>query len=627
MLGHQPSFRHFLYTAVANIATLIFVVIGTILIVALAQGYRYDVASGEVSLSGLLRVESRPVTAEVFIDGQSTDERTSYKETIPEGSYNVELVADGYRTWQKDVQIRGGLVEWLRYPRLIPETLVAESVLAQPATQELSFSPDGQFAVRGTAQELALLDLTNPSAQQQPINLTVGPDSSIQSILWNSNGSAALIVIAGEQPSFVIFEPESLKVTDVTKVLSSFTPVALLEDQIIGRRGANDLWAVPINGETVSPLAASATAFSTSQNYTVWVEDGVISLWDGEQIVAIEDVIRYPRLIPETLVAESVLAQPATQELSFSPDGQFAVRGTAQELALLDLTNPSAQQQPINLTVGPDSSIQSILWNSNGSAALIVIAGEQPSFVIFEPESLKVTDVTKVLSSFTPVALLEDQIIGRRGANDLWAVPINGETVSPLAASATAFSTSQNYTVWVEDGVISLWDGEQIVAIEDVIEATPTEIDIFEFESKQYIAGMTDEGGFIIRDVLGKQSVRDLPAATDYIEASRNGHYALFETTTGYNTVDLDQNTVHQFTFDQEAANIRWADDFSLLAEVGEAHVLLEFDGGNQEVVTTALDASDVVLSQSGRSAYVVSEIAGSNSTVLDQISLIVQDN
>ncbi|HIO87617.1 TPA: PEGA domain-containing protein, partial [Candidatus Saccharibacteria bacterium] len=144
MLGHQPSFRHFLYTAVANIATLIFVVIGTILIVALAQGYRYDVASGEVSLSGLLRVESRPVTAEVFIDGQSTDERTSYKETIPEGSYNVELVADGYRTWQKDVQIRGGLVEWLRYPRLIPETLVAESVLAQPATQELSFSPDGQ---------------------------------------------------------------------------------------------------------------------------------------------------------------------------------------------------------------------------------------------------------------------------------------------------------------------------------------------------------------------------------------------------------------------------------------------------------------------------------------------------
>ena len=293
MLGHQPSFKHYLYVAVSNIVTLVFVAVGTFLIVALAQGYRYDVASGEVSLSGLLRVESNPITAEVFIDGESTNERTSYKETIDEGLHSVELRADGYRTWQKDVQIRGGLVEWLRYPRLLPQELKQEAVLAQKISQELTFGPNGRYALRGSAPQLEVLDLTNSSSAPRKVTVPGGEESQLSSVLWSDSASSALLTIKNNTTNqYYVLNASNGELINITEALENFTPLALMEDVVLAKRATNDLWVVDYNSaeSTVRPLSASVSVYANDQHSVVWQDENGMFIWDGEQNIEVETI-------------------------------------------------------------------------------------------------------------------------------------------------------------------------------------------------------------------------------------------------------------------------------------------------------------------------------------------------
>jgi len=90
--------------ALIAFATLIFVLLTTFIIGALARGYRFDFTKKELKSTGLLVANSIPNGAQVWIDNKL---KTATDQTIPlpPGQYKVEIKKPGYSPWKKNPQI------------------------------------------------------------------------------------------------------------------------------------------------------------------------------------------------------------------------------------------------------------------------------------------------------------------------------------------------------------------------------------------------------------------------------------------------------------------------------------------------------------------------------------------
>lgn len=103
--------------------------IGAMVLLYAAYGYGVD-RSGNVFQNALVFLASTPDGAEVNIKNQSGSysqtTTTSTRLVLPGDDYNFELLKQGYRTWSRNVSLRGGQVERLVYPFLFPNDLVTK---------------------------------------------------------------------------------------------------------------------------------------------------------------------------------------------------------------------------------------------------------------------------------------------------------------------------------------------------------------------------------------------------------------------------------------------------------------------------------------------------------------------
>lgn len=134
--------------ALYTLLTAILIGVGSYFAIQYAQGNYRLTNQGYVAESGLLSANSFPTGAQVIVDGKlatATDD-TLYLEP---GTYEVEIVKDGFSPWKKTLQIEKKLVRQTNAllfpsaPSLTPLTFTGVS--------NVSPSPDGQKLVYYTA--------------------------------------------------------------------------------------------------------------------------------------------------------------------------------------------------------------------------------------------------------------------------------------------------------------------------------------------------------------------------------------------------------------------------------------------------------------------------------------------
>lgn len=149
-------------------------VIGLVtLLIFFTLGYRYNQNEGVVQ-TGLVQFGSKPSGAQVTIDGQNFDARTPSKASLEAGSHTIAMQRDGYRQWQKSIDVVGGAVLWLNYARLIPTELEPENVADFSTVSSTAVSPDAKWmlvAEDPTKATLQLIDLTKTTIE--PTKLTI----------------------------------------------------------------------------------------------------------------------------------------------------------------------------------------------------------------------------------------------------------------------------------------------------------------------------------------------------------------------------------------------------------------------------------------------------------------------
>ena len=146
-------------------------------------GYQYNRSDGTLRQGGLLQFISAPSGASVKVNDQTLGSQTPTKLTTSAGQHAVVVTRDGYRPWQKTVQLHAGSVLWLNYIRLIPTTPKTSSVadfaslsgalgsgegnyfafIENPSAAKVTIAATGSDTVRITALTLPETSYTRPT--------------------------------------------------------------------------------------------------------------------------------------------------------------------------------------------------------------------------------------------------------------------------------------------------------------------------------------------------------------------------------------------------------------------------------------------------------------------------------
>lgn len=227
------------------LASLVFIVGGTILALKWAQGYRLSLRRGTFNLSdtGLLVAESDPKGAQVFINGKLTT-ATDDTLNLPPSSYDVEIRKDGFTTWKKTLTIQEGLVDQTA-TKLFPSVPDLSPLTFTSASNPLP-SPDGQkiaYKVSAASSDakngLWVVELADR-------NLPVARASAPKQIARNSSQYNFLDATLAWTP-------------DSNQLLAYWT-----EDQGLKDKGKKTTSGASVKGGQISIRIAQAVLLSTS---------------------------------------------------------------------------------------------------------------------------------------------------------------------------------------------------------------------------------------------------------------------------------------------------------------------------------------------------------------------------
>lgn len=97
------------------------VIIGTLLLVALATGWQYDLRTGELRETGLILMGSEPAGAAITVNDKKINQNTNYRyQNAAVGSFDIRYEKPNFRPWQARIDVRAGEVSFADYAWLIP---------------------------------------------------------------------------------------------------------------------------------------------------------------------------------------------------------------------------------------------------------------------------------------------------------------------------------------------------------------------------------------------------------------------------------------------------------------------------------------------------------------------------
>ena len=176
--------------------------IGTLILVFQANGYDLDPKTGSVIQNSLIFVDAHPVSATAYVDGQEKGQ-TDTRLILPAGPHSLELRREGFRSWRKELDLEGSIIERYAYPFLFPQNLVTNDVQVYDGEPGFaSVSPDRRWLIIQQPTSLTnfdLLDLNNEANTRIP--LTVGADlftatgskHTLEMVEWSTDNRHVLI--------------------------------------------------------------------------------------------------------------------------------------------------------------------------------------------------------------------------------------------------------------------------------------------------------------------------------------------------------------------------------------------------------------------------------------------------
>lgn len=260
--------------------------LSTILIVLLTSGYDVDRRTGNVIQNGLAVVDSHPESANVYVNGELKG-RTNQRLLLPEGSYNIELKEDGYRSWTHKVTLEGSSIEQLIYPFLFPENLQTKVLKTYESTPPMvSQSADRRWLVTQITEKFGSFELTDLNDKNNPRSELTLPSDTItpaagahtfKEVEWSSDNTNLLLehTWATGAEYILLNRDNALQSLNVTKLFPDQTGFKItLRDKkadqfYLYNPASKSLMSGVASTKAVTALLAHAVQFKTYKDNSI----------------------------------------------------------------------------------------------------------------------------------------------------------------------------------------------------------------------------------------------------------------------------------------------------------------------------------------------------------------------
>lgn len=381
------------------VALVILVLSG--LIVLAAQGYDIDRSTGQVIQNGILLVETEPSGAVLSINGRPESDRTSGKYPVPEGTYDLTLSKDGYRDWQTTAEVFGSKVNWIYYPRLIPETISTSTINPLDDLKFIAQNPDRDVIVTSSSSNVRSLSVYDIGANEIEPSQLVIPQSvffsndnvvsgTIDFVRWSSLGRYLLVRYSvNNQDDLVLIDLENisssinldraynLDFTDIVFTDNDSSVIGLsggvvyelnLSTPLLGEPIANGVKSVFMNNNRIwlqrDTTDGSAFALLTDPTSPLVEREGEITTarvvdWDGVENMVIandEGVFVYKDTTAsrvENILVSKILKLDGYQRVTSSANGRFIALHAPKVSLVYDLEN----LRTYSIDIGTENSV------------------------------------------------------------------------------------------------------------------------------------------------------------------------------------------------------------------------------------------------------------------------------
>lgn len=396
--------------SIGYVVTMLLTVSTTALLLYVALGYRLG-SSGHVVKNGLLLVDNRPQSAQVYVNSVQKDASAPSRFVLPTGKYQLDLKLDGYRTWSKQVKVSASKVRAVQYPLLIPTELTRQTVETFPQADIASQSHDRKlllvFGAAGSQLSLVELDAEEPIVK--PLNLGSavrredGRLGSIGVLEWSLNnkhvlleqtlpsGEKDLLSVDVTKPSEAInisslyadrsitdvhyvggetkqiyglhsgilsrYDLTTASQTVVMQNIATFVPYG--DDTILFSRLTDDRQQVGIwqDSKTVVVSQVAASLGTARLQYARYDDHYyfVVSFAQSEAVSVYRDPLKRPVLARQLPYTTVVFSKP--QQVTFSGSAQFFMVQNDRRALIYDLEDVTSYSVEVPFSLASDSKI------------------------------------------------------------------------------------------------------------------------------------------------------------------------------------------------------------------------------------------------------------------------------
>lgn len=210
-------------SALFYIFSIVGVVVVTIILVALARGYSYDIFSGQIKENGLVIINSQPSGADISFNGKTSQHKTPYRLVDAEpGDMAIGLNKADYRPWQKKITVKAQEVSFADRALLIPKTILYDNLFETFHTVSTLQSNDNHrviFVSNEPALSIWVSDNEKPPVQIFQVPTATKPEETITSIselqLSPNNGNQLLFRATSQTKSSLMVIPTSQNQTPI----------------------------------------------------------------------------------------------------------------------------------------------------------------------------------------------------------------------------------------------------------------------------------------------------------------------------------------------------------------------------------------------------------------------------
>ncbi len=243
-LDLKKEFRHHVMLMIGYV--LIAVAIVTAALILLYQAYGFGIGkNGTVIQNGLTFFSSHPRGANIYVNESQEDiKTTNTRLTLPANVYKIRLARDGYRDWQRTINIDGGSVQHFDYPFLFPKKLTTTTTATLPAAPHLATQSPNQrwllvFQSEESQNEFSVYDLENPEKPAETLSFPTtlltkaNSDESLMLEEWADDNQHVVLQhnYDGKTEFLLIDRTEPAKSINLSTTLATTVPKLTLNDK------------------------------------------------------------------------------------------------------------------------------------------------------------------------------------------------------------------------------------------------------------------------------------------------------------------------------------------------------------------------------------------------------------